>query len=369
MNKLLFFLLPACLLLMGCSGKEILPTEPAPTEVSVIATVPVHTEEPAGVPVETTCPPPEPVAYVLSFAGDCCLANLKGWSADEYFMGTVGDNYEYPFANVWNYFSQDDCTFINLENPLTDGGTAANNPFVFRGPTAYTGILTAGSVEFANVVNNHALDYGESGLADTMAALDGVGIHYAQDGHYTVFTTASGLTLGVYTQLFPQSAEGLEAVIADMRNQGAEIVIVCFHWGSEYYYKPHDSQIEIGHGAIDAGADIVYGHHSHILQPVEEYNGGVIFYSLGNFCFGGNTNPEDKDTAILQQVVIREPDGTVHLGELIRIPCSVSSTERYNNFQPTPLEPGTDAYQRVLSKLDGTFGKTKLTVSNRPELG
>ena len=368
-HRCLICVILLCLLLAGC-----IPAEPAMQETAAATTAPASlpTETaaaPTEAPTETTEAPPEPTEYVLSFVGDCCLANQKGWSPKEFFIGTVGENYDYPFASVREYFENDDCTFVNLENPLTDGGTPSGKQFVFKGPTAYTAILTQGSVEFANVANNHAMDYGQSGYDDTIAALESAGIVYSEDGASTVFTTDSGLKIGVYAQLYPENADSIPGAIASLREAGAELVIVCMHWGQEYYYKPNDTQVMIGHAAIDAGADIVYGHHSHILQPVEEYNDGIIYYSLGNFCFGGNTNPEDKDTAILQQTVIREPDGSIHLGQLNIIPCSLSSIDRYNDFQPTPLDPESEAYARTLSKLDGTYGKTKLTVSYRPELG
>lgn len=340
---------------------ETEPTEPEPTEAPTEAV----TEAPTEAPTE----PPEPVEYTLSFAGDCCLGNKKGWSPSTYFMGTVGDNYEYPFANVQEYFANDDCTFVNLEVVFTDSDAAANKTFVFKGPTSYTQILTAGNVEFANVVNNHTRDYGQQGYDDTIAALDEAGLLYAEEEEYIIFTTESGLTLGVYADQFPENMGGLEETIAAMREDGAEIVIVCLHWGVEYYYQANAGQQSLGHAAIDAGADIVYGHHPHVLQRVEEYNDGYIYYSLGNFSFGGHTNPPDKDTAILQQTVIREPDGTVHLGELTMIPCSLSSVSTTNDFQPTPLEEGTDAYERVLSKLEGTYNKVRLQVDYRPDLG
>ena len=374
MRKLIFLSLAVCLLLAGCSAGESAPTTaPAVTEPPVIATAPpateAPTEAPAEAPTETTTPPPEPEEFLLSFVGDCCLANLKTWSTGSYFIGTVGSNYDYPFANVLDYFAQDDCTFINLENPLTDRGSPANKSFVFRGPPAYTEILTRGSVEFANVANNHSMDYGKVGFQDTLDALDSAGIHYAPHGTSTIFTTERGLTIGVYAQTYPLEADAIPGAIAQLREAGAELVIACFHWGKEYYYKPNETQVEIGRAAIDAGANIVYGHHSHVLQSVEEYNGGIIYYSLGNFCFGGNTNPDDKDSAILQQVVIRDPDGTLRLGELISIPCSISSVDYTNNFQPTPLDPDTEAYHRILAKLDGTYDKSKIHVDYRPELG
>lgn len=361
-----------CLLaLAACANTENASMSSAPTETSAQETIPTETTAPETEPTTepTTAPTePDPVEYTLSFAGDCCLANLKGWPESQYFIGTVGDNYEYPFAAVQEYFGNDDCTFINLECALTESNSSANKSFVFKGPTAYNQILTAGSVEFANIVNNHSKDYGQTGYDDTAAALDAVGVHYVDQRETVVFTTESGLTLGVYADLYPEDIDGLEDKITAMREAGAEVIIVCMHWGQEYYYKPNTTQQTLGHAAIDAGADIVYGHHSHILQPIEEYNGKYIYYSLGNFSFGGNTNPTDKDTAILQQTIIREPDGSVHLGELKIIPCSLSSSSNINDFQPVPYEEGSEEYERVMSKLDGSFPMTKLSVSYRPEL-
>ena len=117
------------------------------------------------------------------------------------------------------------------------------------------------------------------------------------------------------------------------------------------------------HDAIDSGVDIVYGHHPHVLQRIEEYNDGIIYYSLGNFCFGGNQQPPDLDTAILQQQVIRHPDGAVELGELTIIPASISSIPVKNNYQPTPYEEGSEEYQRVLDKLSGGYEGVQLNVS------
>ena len=369
MNKKLL-LIPALVLclLCACADVEEPGTTADNTEISA-ATEAAATPETTAAPETTEATEPEPVEYVLSFAGDCCLANQRGWAENSCFIGTVGEDYAYPFAAVQDYFGTDDCTFINLECALTDSTSGANKDFVFKGPTAYTQILTLGSVEFANVVNNHSMDYGQTGYEDTLEALDGTGVRYVQQRETVVFTTDRGLTLGVYADMYPEDIDGLEEKIAQMRADGAEIIIVCMHWGLEYYYQPNETQQELGRAAIDAGADIVYGHHSHILQPIEEYNGKMIFYSLGNFSFGGNTNPTDKDTAILQQSIIRESDGTVHLGELTIIPCSLSSVSHINDFQPTPMEPGTEEYDRVLRKLDGSFGQMRLPVSYRPELG
>ena len=292
-----------------------------PTEAPQISTT---------APVETTVPATEPTVvqtepqtqyYTLSFAGDCTFANRKGKTGKSTFIGTVGENYAYPFGDVLQYFANDDCTFVNLENPLTEGGTPdTKKEFVFRGPTSYVNILTEGSVEFANVVNNHTLDYGDVGYADTLKTLDSAGIYYGEMEKPVVFTTESGLTIGVYADIDPQNTKGLANGIKKLRDQGAEIVVVSLHWGYEYYYKHNATQQKVARYAIEAGADVVYGHHPHVLQKIEQYRDGYIFYSLGNFSFGGNPNPPDKETAILQLQVVRETNGKVHLGELNIIP-------------------------------------------------
>lgn len=348
------------------------PTEPPITTAPVQTTVPTTTApevttEPTTVPTE-----PQTQYYTLSFAGDCTLGNRKGKTGQSTFMGTVGENYAHPFADVQEYFATDDCTFINLESPLTDSNTPdGKKEFVFKGPTSYVNILTQGSVEFANVVNNHTLDYGETGYTDTLTTLDAAGIHYAEKKNTVVFTTESGLTIGVYSDLDPQNTKNISGAIEKMREEGAEIVIVSLHWGYEYYYKHNGTQQKIARYAIESGADIVYGHHPHVLQKIEQHKDGYIFYSLGNFSFGGNANPPDKDTAILQMQVVREPDGTVHLGELSIIPCFVTGTGNVgNDYQPCPMDPeaDADAYKRVLKKLDGSFHLQKLVVSYRGDL-
>ena len=351
---------------LGMPSGDIQTTTQAPSDGPLVtAPQPTYpTETTAETTTVTT--EPQPIRYTLSFAGDCTIANDKNGGGPNSFIGTVGNNYAYPFADVLPYFSKDDCTFVNLECALTNRGTMAEKRFNFRGPPEYVNILTEGSVEFANVVNNHAYDYGKVGYQDTLDILDEKGIYYAQDKDTVVFTTQSGLTIGVYAHNFPSTSAGFKAKFDAMRAKGAEIVIACFHWGDEGYYKPNQTQIKLARAAIDAGADIVYGHHPHVLQPIEEYNGGVIFYSLGNFSFGGNSSPSDKDSAILQQEIIREPDGSVHLGELTIIPVHISGILSWgNDYQPTPMEPDSDTYARALRKLNGTHPVIHLYVPYR----
>ena len=334
------------------------PATDAPTEEPTQA----PTEPPTEPPTEAPTEPPE-VSYLFSFAGDCTLASDPGnYASPHGFIQTVGTDYGYPFRNVVDYFRNDDFTIINLESVLADQGYAASKLFTFRGPVAYTEIMTGSSVEAVTLANNHTQDYGKAGYESTTQALTDAGIWFVEENKTQLLTTESGLTIGLYADAFQFSTAEIEKNVKALRDQGAEIVICAFHWGTEGSYRATADQKRFAHAAIDAGADVVYGHHPHVLQPIEEYNGGYIFYSLGNFSFGGNNFPKDLDSAIVQLEVIRREDGTVELGKLELIPVSISSMKNQNNFQPTPYEEGTKEYDRVLSKLDGTFTGPNLVV-------
>lgn len=333
---------------------------PAPTQTPTVPTeapTDAPTQPPTQAPTQAPTEPPYE-SFVLTFTGDSTLGTEEDdWNSSDNFVSVVGTDYGYPFRNVADIFAADDCTFTNLEGVLAEKGTGAaeEKRFRFRGPLAYTQILTGSSVEAVSLANNHTYDYGYAGLTSTKNALAGAGIAYAEHQSSTVITTQSGLKIGLYAISFFLDEADLTEEIADMRAQGVEVIVVSLHKGDEGYYSLTSEQQRIAHFAIDAGADIVWGHHPHVLQKMEEYNGGIIMYSLGNFSFGGNRNPKDKDSAIVQQQIIREKDGTVRLGETTVIPCRVSSVANYNNYQPTPYEVGSEEYNRVLSKLDGTF--------------
>lgn len=306
------------------------------------------------VPATTTAPPE---IFTLTFTGDFTPGCMPGqFDNPKAYVGTVGDDYEYPFAHVREIFEQDDFTFINLEVVLgVDIGRQANKTFVFSGPEEYVQIMTSSSVEAVTLANNHSEDFGTEGYENTRRVLEESGIAYVEAKGTTLFTTESGLVIGLYADCFNFSQSDIEENIAYLWEQGAEIVICAFHWGAEGTYQPNEKQIHYGHAAIDAGATLVVGNHPHVLQPIEEYNGGLIYYSLGNFSFGGNDHPKDYDSAIIQQQIVRAQDGTVTIGDTIIVPISISSVSDRNNYQPIPYEAGSEEYQRVLDKLGGAF--------------
>lgn len=315
---------------------------------------------------ETTVPPttvPEPEIFLLTFAGDCTLGtDHKTYGNNGTFVKVVGENYAYPFENVLTYFENDDFSIVNLEGTFTNYNIPQKKDFKFRAPPEFAKILTAGSVEAVNLSNNHSYDYGETGYQDTKEALKEENIAYVENLSTIQYTTNRGLRIGVFSGKYDVKKSKITAGIKKLQEEGAEVIIASFHWGVEGSYRPTQQQKDTAYAAIDAGADVVFGHHPHVLQPIEEYGDGWIFYSMGNFSFGGNKNPRDKDSAILQLEVIRENDGTVRLGELKQIPVRISSVSTHNDFKPTPYEAGTEEYDRVLSKLDGSFkGKDLVT--------
>ena len=357
--KKLVWLLALTLLLSAC-GTKAGPTIPETTAVTQAPAEP----ETQSVTEATETTEPSEQKLLFTFAGDCTLGcHMEHNRAGYGFLLTVGEQFDYPFRNVKKWFENDDFTLVNLEGVLGDRGSSAGRKYAFRGYGSYVNILTQNSVEAVSLSNNHTLDYGEEGYAETGRLLDAAGVPYVEQNRGTIITLENGITVGIYGTVYNSihQASATEGIAA-LKAQGADIVIYAPHWGTEHSFRPTDEQVELGRAAIDAGADIVYGCHPHVLQPIEEYGDGVIFYSLGNFSFGGNIYPADYDTAIIQQEIILDADGTVTLGERTIIPCSISSMETRNNFQPTPYEIGTVEYSRVISKLDGTYDGPNLPV-------
>ncbi|MBR4953007.1 MAG: CapA family protein, partial [Oscillospiraceae bacterium] len=306
---------------------------------------------------------PEPEYFVLSFVGDCTFACDDSQNSSPYNFNTVvGDNFAFPFEYVADIFTDDELTLINLECAITDYPYAREKTFTFAANPKYLALFEEGSIEFANLANNHSYDYNEQGYADTKEYLDSINAAYSCHNEIIVFTTKNGLTIGVYATDYDTYPIDPTEAISSLKALSPDLIIYAPHWGIEGAYTLADNQIINARKAIDAGADIVFGTHPHVLQRIEEYNGKYIFYSLGNFIFGGNTAPRDRDTAILQVTVERAPDGTVSLVNYEAIPCALSSEAAYNNYQPIPYAEGSVEYDRAMSKLLGTFAGPNLVV-------
>lgn len=302
---------------------------------------------------DTSGLPETPVSLTVTVVGDCTLGT------DEYFDydSSLNAYYyscgkEYFLQNVKSIFSSDDLTIANFEGTLTDLDTREDKQFAFKAPAEFAGILSCSSVETVNTANNHSHDYGEQSFTDTMAALDAEGIvHFGYDE--TAVVDVKGIKIGLVgiyeLNDHLERTEQLKTNIAKVKDEGAQLVIVIFHWGNEKETVPDTNQMTLGRLAIDEGADLVCGHHPHVLQGIEEYKGRNIVYSLGNFCFGGNSYPSDMDTMIFQQTFTIDENGVKKDNITNIIPCSISSDYSYNNYQPTPAE-GEEA-ERILNKI------------------
>lgn len=297
-----------------------------------------------------------PVSLTLSVVGDCTLGTDETFDYDT-SLNAYYENYgaDYFLQNVKDIFSADDLTIANFEGTLTDSDEREDKTFAFKAPASYASILTGGSVEAVNTANNHSHDYGEQSFNDTLAALDDAGIvHFGYDE--TAVMDVKGIKVGLvgiyelYDHL--EREQQLKDNIAKVKADGAQLIVVIFHWGNETETVPDSNQTTLGRIAIDEGADLVCGHHPHVLQGIETYKGRNIVYSLGNFCFGGNSSPSDMDTMIYQQAFTIDADGVKKDNVTNIIPCSISSAayDGYNNYQPTPAEG--DEATRILGKIN-----------------
>ena len=297
-----------------------------------------------------------PVSLTLSVVGDCTLGTDETFDYDT-SLNAYYENYgaDYFLQNVKDIFSADDLTIANFEGTLTDSDEREDKTFAFKAPASYASILTGGSVEAVNTANNHSHDYGDQSFDDTLAALDDAGIvHFGYDE--TAVMDVKGIKVGLvgiyelYDHL--EREQQLKDNIAKVKADGAQLIVVIFHWGNETETVPDSNQTTLGRIAIDEGADLVCGHHPHVLQGIETYKGRNIVYSLGNFCFGGNSSPSDMDTMIYQQTFTIDADGVKKDNVTNIIPCSISSSayDGYNNYQPTPAEG--DEATRILGKIN-----------------
>lgn len=340
---LFFFVLLLCLIIKGCGSGKTKTVSSNKTETSEQKEVLTVTPEPEMTPVSLT----------LSVVGDCTLGTDENFDYDTSLNAYYENNgADYFLANVKSIFSADDLTIANFEGTLTDSTEREDKQFAFKAPASYADILTAGSVEAVNTANNHSHDYGEQSFDDTLKALDAAGIiHFGYDE--TAVTEVKGIKIGL-VGIYELNdhlgrKEQLKQNIAKVKKEGAQLVIVIFHWGNEKEEIPDENQKTLGHLAIDEGADLVCGHHPHVLQGIEKYKGKNIVYSLGNFCFGGNSYPSDMDTMIFQQTFTIDQNGVKADDVTNIIPCSISSDSDYNNYQPTPAE-GEEA-DRIMQKI------------------
>ena len=334
--------------------------EPAASASPSPSPSPEPTPSPTPEPTPEPTPDPTPEYFTVSMVGDCTLSSSQ---YNSHFEDTLKGDMSWPFSGTLQYFEDDYLTIANLECSLSEEKLTGSTTFQFCGAAENAQILVEGSVDFVTLANNHTLDFGETGLENTKKSLDAVGVPCAGPNESYVYSRDDGIVVGLYAaRWLAGEAEIRAGVSALAEREDIDLVICLMHWGLEGSYRVTESQKQLGRTAIDAGADIVYGSHPHVLQQIDEYNGGYIVNSLGNWSFGGNTNPRDKDTVIAKLEVTRAADGTVSVTDLTLIPCASSGVTDGNNYQPVPYEEGSEEYARTISKLDGSFTGANLTI-------
>jgi poly-gamma-glutamate capsule biosynthesis protein CapA/YwtB (metallophosphatase superfamily) len=299
------------------------------------------------------------IGVTISFAGDCTLGTDESFSyvnSFPYRLEKENNDYSYFFEGVRGVFATDDLTLVNLETTLTTATRKAEKAFRFKGDPSYVEILKEGHIEMVNISNNHIYDYLQKGFDETLKNLEKGGVMYSGEGHIAYYSI-KGITIASigYGGWSTSIQDDLEKDIK-LARENADLIIVSFHWGKERSFYPLKAQTDLGRFSIDKGADVVVGHHPHVIQGIEKYKGKYIVYSLGNFCFGGNRNPSDKDSFIFQSHFILKGKRVVRSEGQI-IPCSISSVDHVNDYQPTILEG--DEKEEVLERIYKYSSKLK----------
>ena len=313
-----------------------------------------------------------PARATVSFLGDCSIGDTAQHEnyKSSYHTVLAEKGYAWPFSLVKSYLEADDLTVANLEVVLTTRNQHKNKVYYLRGKPEFAQVLTLGSVEAVNTVNNHCEDFGKAGYQDTLDSLDAEGILRfgclrpdLQSGHDDLLIQdLNGIRFGFIGFTYPQNDDvnRIEKRVKKLKEEeGCDVVIVSLHWGREEHDTPTSGQMSYAKKVINAGADMIFGHHPHVLQQIHFYEGKPILYSTGNFTFG-TMSRVDPSTGIFQLTWEKSGEGT-ELKKLQVIPCE---TTRSPDFRPFPLED-EEACRAVFAKL--RFKKENAGFVNLPE--
>ena len=277
----------------------------------------------------------------LTFTGDVTLGSEEKKRNKDFSFDTMAANqgYEYFFANVRDFFAEDDLTIINLEGVLSDSSKQENTSktYRFRGPTDFVNILTCSSIEACNIANNHTMDFGNQGYAATLATVQEAGLGafgndeifiYEKDGVKIAF-------MSVNTTGFNGRKTWTKEEMARLKTEeGVNCIVYVFHGGTEYGGVHNRIQENASRYLIDCGADLVVMHHPHVVQGFAIYKNRTICYSLGNFCFGGNKEVRALPAMVVRATLTFADDGTYLGQQLALYPANISGTNPVNNYQP-----------------------------------
>lgn len=338
---------------------------PSPTPTFSPSPAPSPSPTPSPLPTPTPAPvlsaeeylqklPSARTQIVITAGGDCVLGSEESTRSSPFSFDSMIERtgYDWPFSRLKDLFQTDDVTYVNLECVLKNSSAdkASGRMYNFRGPSEYTEILAQGGVDLVNIANNHYIDYGAKGKRATRDALTAAGIPYSGYG-FTYIYEKDGIKIGfggIRETIYLQNPAQVDKDIAVLKNAGCDAIVYACHFGKEYSRVHSELQTEIAHRAVDAGADIVIGHHPHVVQGVEIYKNCPIFYSLGNLVFGGNLTLSEFDAA-LARLTLDFSEGK-YMGVRVRVvPILDTGSAPANDFRPV-VALDTDA-ERILKKM------------------
>ncbi|MCL1917943.1 MAG: CapA family protein [Peptococcaceae bacterium] len=314
---------------------------------------------PESLPESTT---KSPRTLTISAVGDCVLGADDRYVSQKgsltFFDMAQNKDTSYFLAGVKGILGKDDMTFANLENVLISYADPQNQEpkpeqgnrgFWFYGSPHYVNILKQGGIDIVNIANNHSHDYQDAGYTETANILTQEGIPFTGYDD-PALVTKNGIRVGsVGFNLLGKNERGVDMTqfkqdaaeqIKQLKSK-SDVIVAQIHWGDEGSNMPNATQVDVGHFLIDAGADIVLGHHPHVLQPTELYKDRYIVYSLGNFCYGGIQWPgyDTSLTAIWQIEISLDNKEHLTLATPKVVPCSITGDPAFqiNDYQPIPL--------------------------------
>lgn len=286
----------------------------------------------------------------FTFLGDCTLATQLGDSSQGTF-NWYSDNYsaDYFFEKTYPYICDDDFTIANCECVFTDNQLPTREKgytpaFWFRSKSANAQIFSVSDIEAVSIANNHTYDYGQQGMDDTISALETAGIEWGNT-EKDIILEKDGVKIGVVCGTMWYEWQGILDRLENIKSS-TDIQIVFFHGGEEAVHQQESWKVQACHEIADAGADLIIGGHPHVLQPLENYNGVHIVYSIGNFCFGGNRYPENRTIVYKEHMTFNKDTKEIVSSQETIIPFYVY-TGSINNFQPAPIEDSTISQQVI----------------------
>lgn len=347
--------------LCSCSGDSLNDETVATTSIEGATSTTSITETSATTQATTTTMENQTVTIDLTFLGDCTLGTQHGDDTDtsRFNYYALNNSTSYFLEGAMPYISNDDFTIANCETVFSDNSLQERDKgytpaFWFKSRTENAKIFSDNSVEVVSLANNHTNDFGEQGQLDTQKAIEDT--NYTQWGNddKDVIVEKDGVKIGIVCcslwdgNYADNIIDRIEAL-----NDTTDIQVVFFHGGEEAVHSAESWKIEACHRIVDHGADLIVGGHPHVLQPLETYNEVHIVYSIGNFVFGGNLNPENATIVYQEEFTYNKSTKQIVNSTENIVPFYVYGGSGTNNYQPIPVSQDEYLYSQILGFMYG----------------